>query len=165
MDRGEEFRADQAAGTLPHRHIIKITGKEIAMKKRLILSFPANMVDVPLTYRLIKDHDVIVNILNADITPGREGKLLVELRAPKENLDSAVHYIESLNIRISPVKKSILLKEEECIHCGSCSAVCFADALTMDSVTRQLLFRPEKCIACELCLKACPLQLFELNFN
>ena len=77
------------------------------MKKRLILSFPANLVDVPLTYRLVKDHDVIVNILNADITPGREGKLLVELKAPKENVDRAVKYIESLNITVSPVRKNI----------------------------------------------------------
>ncbi|HYW94070.1 MAG TPA: NIL domain-containing protein [Bacteroidales bacterium] len=135
------------------------------MKKRLVLTFPANMVDVPLTYNLIKDHDVVINILNADITPGREGKLLLEIRAPKENVDSAVRYIESLNITCNPVKKSILLNEEACVHCGSCSAVCFADALTMDRKSRQLLFRPEKCIACELCLKACPLQLFELNFN
>ncbi len=135
------------------------------MKKRLVLSFPANRVNVPLTYRLIKDHDVIVNILNADITPGREGKLLVELKAPKENIESAVAYIGSLNIDVSPVKKNILLNEDECIHCGSCTAVCFADALTMDRDTRKLLFRPDKCIACELCLKACPLQLFELNFN
>ncbi len=135
------------------------------MKKRLILSFPANLVDVPLTYRLVKDHDVIVNILNADITPGREGKLLVELKAPKENVDRAVKYIESLNITVSPVRKNILLNYSDCIHCGSCSAVCFADALTMDLDTRKLIFRPEKCIACELCLKACPLQLFELNFN
>ncbi len=135
------------------------------MKKRLMLSFPATMVDVPLTYRLIKDHDVIVNILNADITPGREGKLLIELKAAKENVENAVRYIESLNITCSPVNKSLLLKEDDCVHCGSCSAVCFADALTMDRVSRKLLFRPEKCIVCELCITACPLQLFELNFN
>jgi ferredoxin len=135
------------------------------MKKRLVLSFPANMVDIPLTYRLIKDYDVIVNILNADITPGREGKLLVELKAPRENIDNAVSYIHSLNINCDPVNKSIHLNEDKCIHCGSCSAVCFADALTMDRISRELIFRPDKCIACELCLKACPLQLFELNFN
>ncbi len=135
------------------------------MKKRLILSFPANMVDVPLTYHLVRDHDVVVNILNADITPGREGKLLVELKAPRENIDSAVRYIESLNISWGPVKKNIHLNESSCIHCGSCTAVCFADALTMDRDTRRLVFRPDRCIACELCLTACPLLLFELNFN
>lgn len=135
------------------------------MKKRMILSFPVNKVDEPLTYRLIKDYDVIVNILNADITPGRQGKLLIEMQASKEKIDTAVSYIEGLNIDCSPVQKSIHLNQEKCVHCGSCSAVCFSDALSMNKISRELIFRPEKCIACELCIQACPLQLFELNFN
>jgi L-aspartate semialdehyde sulfurtransferase ferredoxin len=135
------------------------------MKKRMILSFPVNKVDEPLTYRLIKDYDVIINILNADITPGRQGKLLIEMQAPREKIDKAVDYIEHLNIDCSPVQKSIYLNQEKCVHCGSCSAVCFSDALSMDKITRELIFQPEKCIACELCIQACPLQLFELNFH
>lgn len=135
------------------------------MKKRLVLTFPVNHVDEPVTYRLIKDYDILVNILNADITPGREGKLLVEMKAPRENLDRAIDYIESINVHWSPVKKTILLNEKNCVHCGSCTAVCFADALTMDRESRELIFKPEKCIACELCITACPLQLFELDFS
>lgn len=134
------------------------------MKKRLVLTFPANRVETPVVYHLIKDFDVLVNILNADITPGREGKLLVELKAPVENLNRAEEYMQNLNIALSPAMKSIMLLEEECVHCGSCSAVCFSDALTMDTRTRELIFSPDKCVACELCLKACPLSLFSLNF-
>lgn len=135
------------------------------MKKRLVLTFPVNHVDEPVTYRLIKDYDILVNILNADITPGRKGKLLLEMKASRENLDKAIRYIESINIEWSPVKKSILLKEEECVHCGSCTAVCFAEALTMDKESRELIFKPQKCIVCELCISACPLQLFDLDFS
>lgn len=135
------------------------------MKKRMVLTFPVQQVDEPITYRLIKDYDILVNILNADITPGREGKLLVELKAPKENIEQGIKYIESINVHWSPVKKSILLNYDECVHCGSCSAVCFADALTMDKHSRELVFKPEKCIACELCIAACPLQLFDLDFS
>ncbi len=134
------------------------------MKKRLVLTFPANRVEDPIVFHLIKDYDVLVNILNADITPGREGKLLIEMRAPAENLARAEEFMLNRNIRLSPAMKSILLRENECVHCGSCSAVCFADALTMDHSTRELIFKPENCIACELCLKACPLSLFSLNF-
>ena len=135
------------------------------MKKRLVLSFPVQQLDEPVTYRLIKDYDILVNILNADITPGREGKLLVEMKAPRENLEKGIKYIESINVHWSPVKKTILLNQEECVHCGACSAVCFADALTMDKHSRELVFKPEKCIACELCITACPLQLFDLDFS
>lgn len=134
------------------------------MKKRLLLTFPANRVEAPIVYHLVKDYDVLVNILNADITPGREGLLLVELKASFENMNRAEEYMLNLNIRISPAMKSIILREEECIHCGSCTAVCFSDALVMNLSNRKLIFTPEKCIACELCLKACPLGLFSLNF-
>lgn len=135
------------------------------MKKRLVLTFPASRVEEPIVYQLIKNFDVLVNILNADITPGREGKLLVELKAPPENMAEAEEYMLNLNIKISPAMKSIMLREENCVHCGSCTAVCFADALKMDLQTRMLIFNPEKCIACELCLKACPLSLFSLNLT
>jgi len=133
------------------------------MKKRLVLTFPANRVEDPIVYHLIKDFDVLVNILNADITPGREGKLLVELKAPSDNMAKAEEFMLHRNIKLSPAIKNILLRENECVHCGSCSAVCFADALRMDIKTRKLIFSPDKCIACELCLKACPLNLFSLN--
>ena len=135
------------------------------MKKRLILTFPANRVEEPIVYNLIKDYDVLVNILNADITPGREGKLLIELKASAENMAKAEEYIINRNIKLNPAMKSIHLREDECLHCGSCSAVCFADALRMDIVTRQLIFDPERCIACELCLKACPHNLFSVNLS
>lgn len=135
------------------------------MKKRLVLTFPANRVNEAVTYKLIKDYDILVNILNADITPGRKGKLLVELNSSKENIDNAIRYIESAEIQWSPAVKSIQLDYDNCIHCGSCSSVCFAEALEMDPDSRKLKFTPEKCIICELCLTACPLQLFDLKLT
>ena len=133
--------------------------------QRLVLRFPVDSVDEPITYILIKNYDVMINILNADITHGREGNLLVEISGEKESLDSAMIYLASKNVGISPVVKTILFNQSECIHCGACSSVCFPGALEMDTESRELRFTPEKCVACELCIKACPLQLFELNFG
>lgn len=134
-------------------------------KQRLVLRFPVDSVDEPITYILIKTYDVMINILNADITHGREGNLLVEISGEKKSLDSAMIYLASKNVEISPVVKTILFNQSECIHCGACSSVCFPGALEMDTESRELRFTPEKCVACELCIKACPLQLFELNFG
>ena len=134
-------------------------------KQRLVLRFPAKTVNEPITYTLIKTYDVMVNILNADISHGREGNLLVELSGKSESVDGAISYLESKKVEISPVVKTILFRQEECIHCGGCTSVCFPGALRMDGATRELLFTPERCVACELCIKACPLQLFELNFG
>ena len=134
-------------------------------KRRLVLRFPADRIEEPITYNLVKEYDIIINILNADITHGKEGNLLLEMKGVKENLDEALVYLESVEVEYSPVVKNILFNSEMCIHCGACSSVCFSDALNIDKLDRRLIFTPENCIACELCIKACPLQLFELNFG
>jgi len=134
-------------------------------KKRMVLRFPADTVNEPITYNLIKEYDVMVNILNADITHGKEGNLLIEMIGLKKSVDQAMAYLERKQVEISPVVKTILFNDSSCIHCGACSSVCFPGALNMDPSTWELQFSPEKCVACELCIKACPLQLFELNFG
>ena len=131
----------------------------------MVLRFPADTVNEPITYTLIKEYDVLINILNADITHGKEGNLLIEMAGQEENVNEAVVYLENKEVEISPVVKTILFSESDCIHCGACSSVCFPGALNMDTLTRKLQFSPEKCVACELCIRACPLQLFELNFG
>jgi ferredoxin len=135
------------------------------VKKRMVLRFPAETVNEPLTYILIKEYDIQVNILNADITHGKEGNLLVEMSGNSENMDEALVYLEDKQVEISAVVKTILFNEKHCIHCGACSSVCFPGALNMQSDSRKLKFSPDLCVACELCIKACPLQLFELNFG
>lgn len=131
----------------------------------MVLRFPADSVNEPITYTLIKEYDVLINILNADITHGKEGNLLIEMIGSKENVGRAMDYLQDKQVEISPVVKTILFNESACIHCGACSSVCFPGALNMDPESRKLLFFPEKCVACELCIKACPLQLFQLNFG
>lgn len=134
-------------------------------KKRLVLSFPADSVNEPTTYILIKEYDVKINILNADITHGKEGKLLIEMSGLADRVEEAMTYLGSREVSVSPVVKTILFNENDCIHCGACASVCFPGALTMKESNRKLKFSPDRCVACELCIKACPLQLFELNFG
>ena len=131
----------------------------------MVLRFPAETVNEPITYILIKEYDVQINILNADITHGKEGNLLIEMTGQESNVDEALVYLESKHVEISPVVKTILFNEPLCIHCGACASVCFPGALNMDHTSAKLVFSPEKCVACELCIKACPLRLFELNFG
>jgi ferredoxin len=134
-------------------------------KRRMVLRFPADTVNEPITYTLIKEYDVMINILNADITHGKEGNLLIEMAGIENNLNEALVYLENKQVEISPAIKTILFSEADCIHCGACSSVCFPGALNMNTSSKKLEFTPEQCVACELCIKACPLQLFDLNFG
>lgn len=122
------------------------------------------VVDVPITYHLIKDFDIKVNILNAYISSGKEGNLAVELEATKVNLEKGLAYIKTQNVKCTPLVKKVLFNKTSCINCGSCTAVCFAGALTMNKETWQLEFDHKKCIVCELCTTACPIKLFKIDF-
>jgi ferredoxin len=131
----------------------------------MVLRFPAETVNEPITYNLIREYDVLVNILNADITHGKEGNLLIEMSGLSSRVSEALLYLKEKKVGITPVVKTILFAENLCVHCGACSSVCFPGALSMDQATRKLKFNPDQCVACELCIKACPLRLFELNFG
>ncbi len=105
-----------------------------------------------------------INILKADINAGKEGKLLLEFRAEKKEMERGLKYINEKGVGIAPVSKQISLQLENCVHCGACTAVCFTNALTMEKPSWELNFKTEKCIVCGLCLKACPLNLFKMEF-
>ncbi|MBN2520856.1 MAG: 4Fe-4S binding protein [Bacteroidales bacterium] len=134
-------------------------------KRRFVLTFPPEVVNEPITYILAKEYDVKINILNAKISAGEEGNLLVEMEGTYANLKKGVDYIKNLNVEIEPLIKKIRFKKEDCIDCGACVAVCFAGALFMKKPERKLTFDPDKCIVCELCTKACPLGLFKIDFG
>jgi len=134
------------------------------MKKRYVLTFAPEVVNTPLTYNLIKDYDIKVNILNAYISPGKQGKLAIEMESADENINRGLEYIRENGVKCVPLVKKIGFREELCVHCGSCTAVCFTGALTMDRQTWELHFDHEKCVICELCTFACPLKLFEIDF-
>ncbi len=133
-------------------------------KKRYIMRFPALSGDKPLSYHLVKDYDIRINILKAEVRPGKTGSLVLELQGTADNLKKGIAWLEENHVSCEPLDKKIHWNEQKCINCGNCTAVCFSGALTMDN-NWELMFEPEKCIVCELCVPACPLNLFEIDFR
>jgi len=134
-------------------------------KKRYILNFPPDSGDKPFSYHLVKDYDIRINILKAEVYPGKRGSLLLELQGKKENIEKGVDYLNKQNIICESLDKRIHFQEEKCIDCGNCTAVCFAGALTMNKESWELEFNKDLCVVCELCIPACPLHLFEIDFR
>jgi len=135
------------------------------IKKRYILNFPPDSGDKAFTYHLVKNYDLRINILKAEVFPGKRGSLLLELQGTKENMDKGVEYIRSHKIVCESLEKRIHFEESRCINCGNCTAVCFAGALTMNRESWKLQFDKSECVVCELCIPACPLKLFKINFQ
>ena len=126
------------------------------ISKRVVLKFPSKLVDQPIVYKLVKDFDLIFNILRARVTPKEEGELVLELKGDKERYAEGVKYLKSLGDTIESLEKDIIKDEDRCTHCGACVTICPTAALYLDQKSMKVLFDPEKCIACELCIKGCP---------
>ena len=134
------------------------------VSKRIVLKFPHKMVDQPIVYKLVKDYDLVFNILQAKITPNEEGLMVLELQGKKENYADGVKYLTSLGVKIQPLSQDVTRDENKCTHCGACITICPTGALYTDKNTMKVIFEPEKCIACELCVKACPPRAMIVKF-
>ena len=132
--------------------------------KKLVLKFPHKLVDQPIIYKLVKEYDLVFNILKAQVTPKEEGLLVLELSGKKENYAAAVKYLGDLGVQIQPLTQDVTRDEKRCTHCGVCVAICPADALIINPDSRLVDFDPSKCIACELCVKACPPRAMKVKF-
>lgn len=135
------------------------------IRGKYLLTFPPKAVNEPVTFRLIKHFHIEINILKAEITAGKEGKLLLEFRANKTSLEQGLDYLKEKGIDCTPFANQINFLKEGCIHCGSCTAVCFSGAVYLEKPSWELVFNSGSCIACGLCLKACPLHLFKMEFG
>lgn len=131
-------------------------------KKRLDLTFPPRQSLKPVVYHLVKDYDIVPNILRAQIQPGQEGRMLVEVTGAKDALASGVAFLESQGLTVSEAASDIHLDEERCVVCGLCTAVCRPQAFTLDGDT--LVLKKDKCVYCEACVIACPRRAVTLKF-
>ena len=125
-------------------------------KKRLVLTFPPNMIDQPITYRLVKQFDLMVNILRARITPQEQGEMTVEISGSGKNFQIGMDFLAGLGVGVHPLALEVKWIEDHCIECSACTATCPTGALSVKRPEMRVSFDKEKCIACELCLPACP---------
>jgi len=130
--------------------------------KRLVLTFPKNIVTKPITYRLVKDYDLAFNILRAEITADIEGKILIEITGSKEQLEEGIVYLQSEGISIRDASRHIILDKEKCVNCGVCPSLCITQALEMDGSSFELIFDKTKCILCGFCENSCPVNAIRL---
>jgi Fe-S-cluster-containing dehydrogenase component len=133
-------------------------------KKRVVLTFPPNLIEQPIAYNLIKDYDLMVNVLRGNITPREQGRLIVEMSGSKKNVDAGMNYLSGLGVEVQSLAQDIKWHEDKCTHCTACISTCPSGALDVDREEMLVSFTKDKCIACELCIKVCPYKAVEIQF-
>ena len=133
--------------------------------RKIVLIFPKEKIDKPIVYRLIKDYNLVFNILKASITPDQEGHMVLELTGEDAEIEKGIKYLKEQGVSIQPLSKDIKVNWDKCVQCGACVSICPTGALYIkDKKTMEVAFDPDKCIACELCIRPCPPRAIEVHF-
>jgi len=143
--------------------VITERGKKMVVSKKVVLHFPRFLVDQPIIYRLVKDYNLMLNILKASVTPKEEGLMALELTGEEKDYKKGLKFLNEVGVEIQPLSRDVLRNEERCTHCGACITICPTSAFELELSTRKVNFLAEKCIACGLCIKTCPPRAMEMR--
>lgn len=132
-------------------------------RKRVDLTFPPGVSLKPVIYHVVRDYDVVPNIMRAQIQPGSEGRMLVELTGSNERLAEAIGFLKDQGLDVREAASDIRHDLDLCVHCGLCTSVCRHGALTLGADARLVIDR-EKCVYCEACVPVCPRRAIRLEF-
>jgi ferredoxin len=134
------------------------------IKKKAILRFDPSTVEKPITYYLIKKYDLWINILQAKFEPSLGGKLVIEIRGDKKQIDEAFTYLKEQKIKVDFLEQEVSWNKLKCNHCGACVSICPVGALKINKETYYLEFNYQDCVVCGYCADACPVQAIEIIF-
>jgi ferredoxin len=106
---------------------------------------------------LVKDHNLIVNVYRAKVTPEEEGYLVLDVTGTEKNIDQAMAFVKTFNVSINETGKGVVRDEDSCTHCGHCITHCPPGALhIVDKATREVVYSAADCIECLACIRVCP---------
>lgn len=75
--------------------------------KKVMLTFPTELIREPVIYQLGKNFNLVTNIRRADVTEDR-GWVLLELEGNQNDIDKAMKWINSKGIRIDPISGDVV---------------------------------------------------------
>ncbi len=134
-----------------------------AYRKIIILTFPPDVVEKPMVCNLTRLFDITFNILQAQITPRKEGFMTLEIIGSEDNCQKSLSYLKEHGIKLSEAAHKISRDEDLCVHCGVCTAICPSEALRLNSRDRTVIYDQERCTACGLCVRICPVRAMQME--
>jgi L-aspartate semialdehyde sulfurtransferase ferredoxin len=125
--------------------------------RKLTLYFPKCECEKPIIYHLVKDHNLVVNVFRAKVTPEEEGYLVLDVTGTEADIGKAMDFVRTFNVVINDAGKGVTWDRGKCTHCGLCIPHCPTRALRFsDERTREVAFTESECIECLACIRLCP---------
>lgn len=134
-------------------------------KIAVVLTFPKEFVEQPLAYRLIKEYDLMLNILHAHVRPNEQGRLILEISGDEKDIERGLKLVKSANVKVEPLSDYVSWDKDRCSHCTACVGQCPTHALSVDRESMLVSFDSDICIACGICQNICPMGAMKINLD
>jgi len=76
-------------------------------KRRVIFTFPEELIRDPIIYNLGQQFNIITNILQAEVTEER-GWVILELVGADEDIEAGITWVTSRGVRVEPISNESL---------------------------------------------------------
>ena len=76
-------------------------------RTRVRLTFPPNLIQEPILYRLVKDFDIIINIRRADVKEDY-GWVALEMEAGEDTLARGVKWLKDKGVQVDPIERDVI---------------------------------------------------------
>ena len=123
---------------------------------KIQLSFHPVDTEKPLVHTFAARFGLMFSILQADISPDKGGRLVLDLSGEESAIEKALQYAAGQGVDVRVLSRVVHWDDKGCVHCGSCTAVCRSRARSLSPDTAMLSFDNARCVVCEMCVKACP---------
>jgi ABC-type methionine transport system ATPase subunit len=77
-------------------------------RMRLRLTFPSNLVQEPIVYRLVKDFDIVINIRRAEVKADH-GWMALELDGDAAALERGVRWLKERGVQVDPIEHDVVI--------------------------------------------------------
>jgi len=71
-------------------------------KRRVMLTFPEELIKEPIIYNLGQQFKVVTNIRRADLTSDK-GWMVLELEGKEEEIEEGITWMTSKGVRVDPI--------------------------------------------------------------
>ena len=82
-------------------------GSTIMARRRVMFTFPPELITEPVIYNLGKQFKVVTNIRRADVTEDR-GWVVLEMEGKDDDIERGITWVTSKGVRVDPIGGDIV---------------------------------------------------------